>query len=377
MKRLGGLLVLVWLSLAGAQQVQGTLYASEVWGFALIACHYDPVLQDCDEELSAVEPVTATGTSAAYRFDGLAEGVYLIIAWKDLDGDGAFDLDGEDEVAFHADADGDPMLVALPARGVDIVSGSWATLMAGIGSTTLTGTLHADDVSGFMVIACAIQPSTQACDPDRVVAQEVEHGGTSAVFRLELPDAAEYLLIAWKDVNGNGELEEDGPDQLAYWLDAAGEIAYLSPPASDLSLRAGAGAAAVAVGPGTLVGTWSSFHGSAIDYVNPNTGLSMPASGSGVEFTFRADGSYERYGFMSNSFFASNTTIFVHEVGRYTFDGRNLQLRGSSDTTFRRNGEVYREENGVAVAWSYTFDFETADTIHFGETGSTLRRTQP
>lgn len=376
MKRLGGLVALVWLSLAGAQQVQGTLYASEVWGFALIACHYDLVLQDCDEELSAVEPVTGTGTSAAYRFDGLADGVYLIIAWKDLDGDGEFDFGGEDEVAFHADAAGDPVFVALPATGVDVVSESWTTLMAGLGSTTLTGTLHADDVSGFMVIACAIHPSTQACDPDRVMVHEVEHGGTSAVFRLALPDTSEYLLIAWKDVNGNGELEEEGPDRLAYWRNAAGEIAYLSPPAGDLSLRVETGAPAVAAGPDAIVGTWTSFHGSAVDYFSPTTGMLMPASGSSVEFTFRADGSYERYGLISNSFFASNTTILVHEVGSYTFDGRNLRLHGNSDTSFRRNGEVYREENGVAVVWSYTFEFEAADAIRFGETGSTLRRTQ-
>lgn len=63
----------------------------------------------------------------------------------------------------------------------------------------------------------------------------------------------------------------------------------------------------------------------------------------------------------------------VHETGRYSFDGRTLHLRGSSDTTFRRNGEVYREENGKAVEWTYAFEFEGPDAVRFGDIGTLTR----
>ncbi len=360
-------------SMVCAQEIRGTLYASEVWGFVLIACYYGIDLQDCDEDRSAVQAVAQTGASADYAFDGLSSGYYLVIAWRDADGDGELDLDGEDEVAFHADLDGDPALVALPARGVDVVTGSWTMRTAALGATTLVGTLHADDVFGFSVIACAIDAFTQECDPNRVVSQEVTQAGSSAVFRLELPDSSQYLLIAWKDVNANGTLEENGPDLLGYWRDGAGELAYVAPPADDLVLRVGALAPPVPMDPGAIVGTWSSAHGSAVAYFDSATGSYMPASGSGVEFRFRADGSYERFGMISNSFYSTNTTIFVHETGSYSFDGRTLRLRGTSDTAFRRNGELYREENGVAVAWSYAFELIDADTARFDELGTLSR----
>lgn len=356
---------------ASAQELRGTLRADDVWGFVVIACYFDPVIEDCDVERSDVQAVAQTGDSAAYSFAGLQPGYYLVIAWKDTDGDGEMDLDGEDEVAFHMDAAGDPLLVTPPSLGVDLVTDSYAARAAGVGATTIVGTLYAPEVNGFSIIACAIDAVAQDCDTSRVVTHEIAHGGVSAAFRLELPDASDYLLIAWQDVNANGALEEGGPDLIAYWRDAAGEIAFVSPPADDLVLRVGA--AASPVSPGAIVGTWSSAHGSAVAYFDAATGSYMPATGSGVEFTFNSDGTYERFGLISNSFFSTNNTILVYEKGAYRFDGSTLRLEGLSDTTYYRNGVFDRETKGVAMEWEYAFAFIDVDTVLFNES-STLSR---
>lgn len=250
-------------SAVSAQEIRGTLRADEVRGFVVIACYFDPAIQDCDVDRSDVQAVAQSGDSAEYSFLGLQPGYYLVIAWKDTDGDGEMDLDGEDEVAFHMDVAGDPLLVTPPALGVDLVTDSY---------------------------------SARALDP-----------------------------------------------------------------------------VAAAPTPSAIVGTWSSAHGSAVAYFDSATGSYIPATGSGVEFTFNPDGTYDRFGLLSNSFFSTNNTILVHEVGTYRFDGSTLWLVGVSDTTFYRNGVFDRETKGVAVEWEYSFAIIDADTAQFEET-STLTR---
>jgi hypothetical protein len=104
---------------------------------------------------------------------------------------------------------------------------------------TISGTLYAKDVQGFMVIGCLLDLSTNDCDYDRSPYLTVEQNGPSASFILENAPEGQYLVIAWKDTNNNGQLEDDGSDELAYYTDANGALASVTPPASGITLQVG------------------------------------------------------------------------------------------------------------------------------------------
>jgi hypothetical protein len=94
--------------------LSGTLYAPDVGGYVVIACL--PSLTDgCDEAGSGFAEIPGGGASAAWRIDGLGAGPYLVLAWRDVDGDGEAD---EDELTVLLDAAGEPALVAAPATGI-------------------------------------------------------------------------------------------------------------------------------------------------------------------------------------------------------------------------------------------------------------------
>jgi hypothetical protein len=107
-----------------------------------------------------------------------------------------------------------------------------------LAQSTLSGTLYADDVQGFMVIGCLLDFAINDCDYDKSPFVEVNQGGPSYPFVLDAPDG-QYLVIAWRDTNSNGTLEDDGSDELVYYTDAAGEATMVTPPASDIILQMG------------------------------------------------------------------------------------------------------------------------------------------
>jgi len=180
----------------------------------------------------------------------------------------------------------------------------------------LAGELLAGEVAGYVVIACYADPEV-GCDEDLSLFVAIEASGTRAAWSIESAVAGPFLLLAWRDANGDGEAQEV---ELVVLTDAAGGPVLLTAPASGLVLRgpgapaagaasptrtapSGARAAApTAPGadagtPGTLppelVGVWQQTRASGGDYrdlVSGNT-FSM-TSGYAAILKLRQDGSF-------------------------------------------------------------------------------------
>ena len=94
----------------------------------------------------------------------------------------------------------------------------------------LSGALHAPDVTGYVVIAC-FADADAGCDEARSGYAEIATAGASAAWVIEGLEPGPFLLLAWRDANGDGEAQDD---ELILLLDAAGEPALVFAPATGL-----------------------------------------------------------------------------------------------------------------------------------------------
>lgn len=73
---------------------------------------------DIDLNKSAVVSISQTGRTAPYQIGNLAGGNYIVIAWKDLDGDE--DITPGDYIGGYTNADGDLLLVRPTANNINV-----------------------------------------------------------------------------------------------------------------------------------------------------------------------------------------------------------------------------------------------------------------
>jgi uncharacterized protein (DUF2141 family) len=100
--------------------LSGTLYADNVQGLVVVACYTtSPEATSCDESRSAYAQITSSGPSASYQFANLSAGQYLVFVWRDKNGSGTVEENGDD-FFYYADANGHAMLVQPPASGIDV-----------------------------------------------------------------------------------------------------------------------------------------------------------------------------------------------------------------------------------------------------------------
>jgi uncharacterized protein (DUF2141 family) len=100
---------------------------------------------------------------------------------------------------------------------------------------SVSGTVFAatgSSVQNAVVIACLLQNDT--CDQTRSRTQALTASGSSASFRLDSLERADYLFLAWRDLNGNGEA--DAGDEVGVYQQG-GKPALLTPPATGVNLR--------------------------------------------------------------------------------------------------------------------------------------------
>jgi len=132
-------------------------------------------------------------------------------------------------------------MVGRPDRALAVVVLCLAALAGGHATAqgALAGELLAGDVAGYVVIACFADVDV-GCDEARSGFAEIAGQGPRATWRIDGLQAGPFLLIAWRDANGDGELQED---EIALLLDAAGEPTLVVAPAEGLTIRAPGAAA--------------------------------------------------------------------------------------------------------------------------------------
>ena len=111
------------------------------------------------------------------------------------------------------------LLVTRAQTGAVMVSGNVFAVAGG-------------NLQSVSVIACLLENDT--CSDSRSVVQAI-NGGSSAKYQLADLEAGEsYLMLAWKDVNASGEVDEG--DELGVYTQG-GKPALVAPPATGIDLR--------------------------------------------------------------------------------------------------------------------------------------------
>jgi len=208
------------------------------------------------------------------------------------------------------------------------------TLSAAQGS--IRGNLVTGDARPYVVIACYVS-ITDGCDEALSGFAQTSGAAGARPFAVDGLAEGHYLLIAWRDLNGNGDAEED---EIEVMLGADGEPLLLNPPVDGLEFRL-AGAAAPVVQPaapvaatggplGDLPGIWQETRASAGDYRNLATGYSFTAtSGFSVKFVIDAGGgyylAYYSSGMQSNC--ARGMDYYEQSTGTLRVEGNRLLLQ--------------------------------------------------
>ena len=99
--------------------IQGIVYAApgqDASSTVVIACMV--VKDECSDTLSKLTVIKDSGPSAPYRLEGLGEGPFLMIAWRDLNATSA--LDAGDEVGVFSRDGKTPTPVTPPASRIDL-----------------------------------------------------------------------------------------------------------------------------------------------------------------------------------------------------------------------------------------------------------------
>ncbi|GGO26362.1 hypothetical protein GCM10008949_17080 [Deinococcus humi] len=245
---------------AGAAPLKGSVHVPgkhDVRGTWVIVCDLD-AQGGCMEGTQQSQQITRQdGSSAWFTFEDAPVSPRGVVAWKDVNGSGtldrgdlygAYSIDGltpaevsapyEGAVVWMREQDGvaDPFLggAASPAsnakaRAAALV-GDLGTQPRGGGS--MTGTVIVPlghDVRGVVVLACRF--GTDDC----YVATQVKLSGRHARWRLDGLADEGHQLVAWADLNGNGEV--DGPDLMGTYLNSARDnFALVRPGAGNITL---------------------------------------------------------------------------------------------------------------------------------------------
>jgi uncharacterized lipoprotein NlpE involved in copper resistance len=153
---------------------------------------------------------------------------------------------------------------------------------------SISGTVSASDVTGFVVIACYAD-ATVGCNESLSSVTEL----SSPVYQLGNLTAGQYIVFLWRDTNNSGELEED-QDEVHYYAAGNEEVTLISPPAQNIDFNLVSAAAptpAPSANTQELVGSWSTldYFGT---YVDASTGAYAGSANTGNGVIFNADGTY-------------------------------------------------------------------------------------
>lgn len=222
-----------------------------------------------------------------------------------------------------------------PKSPIPLPGGGNPTPTPNPGSGGFSGTVLAPQgggsVAGTLVIACYLEG--QDCSQSK---SKVVQAGSGGSFSMGA-EAGSYLIVAWKDVNANQDI--DSGDIIGGVLNDRGDdFALLSPPKSGLQVytvvyqdpgSSGgtlAGSVALASGSGSIAGSVvvaCYISGSECDLDSPNT-KSASVTGSGAQGRFSLSVSGGQYGVFVFKDVNGDQTIGVGDLfGCYSTNGND------------------------------------------------------
>ncbi len=202
---------------------------STVQGTYVIACY--PKGDDCDDTLSTTQQLTTSGKSAPFTLKVQNPGPYAVLAWQDLNANRVLDP-GDSWTYLKEPGTGATRRVRAPATNLVL---TLAPQPKASPSISLSGTVQAPsgvNLKGAVVVACLYEG--ERCG-ERSVTYTIPASGQTATFKFTSLPAGAYRLIAWKDVNGNGDI--DNGDFMARFTDAAGAPASLQSSRANIALK--------------------------------------------------------------------------------------------------------------------------------------------
>jgi hypothetical protein len=229
--------------------LSGTVFAlpgSNLQNTAVIACLL--VNDTCDEQRSGLQQLNASGSSARFQIGNLENEQYLLLAWRDLNGNN--EADAGDEVGVYQQR-GKPALLRPPASNLELrmarFSGDLDSLIdqaeqpsasppppatpSGSSGLSLSGRVRpqvGSSLNGTQVFACVL--TADWCDDAKTRGVNMNADGTFSISNLErIP----YVLFAWRDTDGDGSVSL--ADELGVYS-VNGKPARVTPPQSNLTL---------------------------------------------------------------------------------------------------------------------------------------------
>jgi uncharacterized protein (DUF2141 family) len=167
--------------------------------------------------------VQAEGSSAEFLIEDLASGAYVLMASKDNNSNGVVDTDDYDGIYGGQQS---PLYIRPPVRGINFTMTVVVTE-----SNYLRGKVSAPAggaVDGTQVTACFV--SGGQCAPGHANTRQVivRGPGTSGTFTFEGLVPGQYILSAFKDLNGNSQA--DTGDFEGVYSEGGLEAAVVTPP---------------------------------------------------------------------------------------------------------------------------------------------------
>ncbi|WP_257457045.1 hypothetical protein [Archangium lipolyticum] len=233
-------------SALAAGNISGTVSAPpghDINGAMVVACKMSPKAECVQETAVGLLFDVEHGQQHTFELLNVPSERRFVMAWKDLNKNG--EIDAGDLLGFYSSQKqgGQEMaMVTAPARNINIqmkVHGGGGLLTGGGsgGGSSLSGKVTApkgQDVKGTLVIACV--PAGGGCG-DPTYSAQVAESGRSGSFSIQNVAPGSYQVIAWKDLNGNKEI--DAADLVGAQTQN-GAYAQVSPPASvNLELKLG------------------------------------------------------------------------------------------------------------------------------------------
>jgi hypothetical protein len=190
-----------------------------------------------------------------------------------------------------------------------------------------------------LVIACSIE--NNLCSQSKSKDVPVQGTGSSATFQVFGLEPAQYMVFAWRDLNGNGET--DAGDELAVYA-RNGSVHLVTPPDSKLELymrdfngdpntlltQDQFGSSGVkpnanssVADASSLVGVWSTTGATPVELVNAK-GIRDSSAGS---YSFESDGRYSYAGMLETYGPVFSLKTIIYDEGTYTVKGDVLTLQ--------------------------------------------------